>query len=165
MSTNSTDAQFAVQSRAPRQTREIGEALGRLLGRGDVVALIGILGAGKTVLAKGLAQGIGVANARHVSSPGFTLINRYDARVPLYHVDAFRLSNSAQLEALGADEMLYGEGAVVIEWADRVSSLLPPERLEIHMEILGPSERRLLFSGKGKRAAALIQGLRTSVAQ
>ncbi len=163
MSTNSGDAGFAVESGGPGETQEIGQTLGRLLGTGDVVGLIGILGAGKTVLVKGIAEGMGVADPREVSSVSFTLIKRYEGRVPLYHADAFRLSGSSELEALGADEMLYGEGAAVIEWADRVSCLLPPERLEVCIEILGLSERRLTFSGEGRRAAALVEELKRLV--
>jgi len=125
---------------------------------GDVICLTGTLGSGKTVFVKGLAAGMGVEDARTVTSPSFTLINLYESPVPLYHVDAFRLDGSADLEDLGSDEMFYGEGVVAIEWADRVKSALPEERLDVSSVVAGPSERRLEFIARGKRPGELLRG-------
>ena len=152
---------FVLESRSPQETVRAGEELGELMEQGDVICLMGSFGSGKTIFVKGLAMGMGVGDSRSVTSPSFTLIHRYEARIPLYHVDAFRLDGSADLEALGSDEMFYGEGVVAVEWADRVASTLPNERLDILSEVVGPSVRKLEFVAKGERAEKLLQDFAT----
>jgi tRNA threonylcarbamoyladenosine biosynthesis protein TsaE len=120
---------FSVQTSSPEKTREIGEALGKLLAPGDVVGLIGHLGAGKTVFAQGVAKGIGAKG--RVTSPTFTLIHEHYGRIPLYHVDVYRLTTPADVETIGIEDYLYGDGAVLLEWADQVLSILPDERLDV----------------------------------
>lgn len=121
---------------------------------GDVIALIGPLGAGKTVLVKGIAEGAGVTDPRRVTSPTFVIVNEYDGRLHLYHVDAYRLSGERELEALGIDEFAE-RGAILIEWADRVPGILPEERLIIHIEPTGEQSRELQLAATGKRAAEI----------
>ena len=161
MSIASDRNRFVLESRSPQETVRAGEELGKLVEQGDVICLTGSLGSGKTVFVKGLAVGMGVADSRSVTSPSFTLIHGYEARIPLYHVDAFRLDGSADLEALGSDEMFYGGGVVAVEWADRVASTLPDERLDILSEVVGPSVRKLEFVAKGERAEKLLQDFAT----
>ncbi|MGE5587614.1 MAG: tRNA (adenosine(37)-N6)-threonylcarbamoyltransferase complex ATPase subunit type 1 TsaE [Clostridia bacterium] len=119
---------------SPRDTRKLGEALGRLLGPGDVVCLEGQLGAGKTVFVQGVAAGMGARG--RVTSPTFTIIHEHPGRVPLYHIDAYRLEGIPDAETAGIEECLYGEGAAAIEWPGKIRHLLPEERLDVEMRIL-----------------------------
>ncbi len=132
-----------VLSRSPEQTREVGELLGQLLGKGSVVALIGELGSGKTVFAQGLARGLGVAPDEYVSSPSFTIVNQYHGRIPIFHVDTYRLRSEPEMVALGYEEYFDPNGATVIEWADKVQGLLPERYITVHFTITGPQSREL----------------------
>jgi tRNA threonylcarbamoyladenosine biosynthesis protein TsaE len=136
-------------------------ALGRLLGElslrpADVIALVGPLGAGKTVLVKGLADGLGVRPAKAVSSPTFVLLNKHMGRLPLYHFDAYRLRSAADMFAIGCEEVFFGPGVSVVEWADHVPECLPEEHLFLRIEITGPSSRRITLSPRGERWASLV---------
>ncbi len=113
---------------------ELGVKLGGACAAGDVIALVGELGAGKTVLAQGLARGLGVPADVPITSPTFTLINEYKhGRLPLYHVDLYRLEREAELEHVGLWDLYRGEGVVAVEWFDRFPRLAPRERLELHI--------------------------------
>ncbi|MCR4401363.1 MAG: tRNA (adenosine(37)-N6)-threonylcarbamoyltransferase complex ATPase subunit type 1 TsaE [Firmicutes bacterium] len=118
---------------SPRDTRKLGEALGRLLGPGDVVCLEGHLGAGKTVFVQGLAAGMEVKG--RVTSPTFTIVHEHPGKVPLYHIDAYRLEGVSDAETAGIDECLYGGGAAAVEWPERIRHLLPEERLDVEIRI------------------------------
>lgn len=144
-----------IVSESPEQTLAIGQALGRALRPGDVVALYGELGAGKTWLTKGIAEGLGVPS-REVTSPTFVLMHIYEGRIPLAHFDAYRLEGAEEMIDLGAEETFYGEGASVIEWAERVEGALPEDRLEIRMTVQGEAERRLAVTACGERAGELL---------
>ncbi len=129
-------------TKGPAGTRALGRRLAKRLAPGDCLALTGPLGAGKTVLVRGIAVGLGIGDARLVSSPSYVLVHEYAADVPLYHVDLYRtVSPAAELASLGADEML-ADGVVAIEWADRAAGALPRPRWEIDIEIAGERERR-----------------------
>lgn len=119
---------------SPRDTRRLGEVLGKLLGPGDVVCLEGELGAGKTVFVQGVAAGMGVRG--RVVSPTFTIIHEHPGKVPLYHIDAYRLEGVPDAETVGIEECLYGAGAVAIEWPERIRELLPEERLDVEIRML-----------------------------
>ena len=153
---------FTVQTSSPEETRRIGEAIGRLLAPGDVVGLIGDLGAGKTVFAQGVAKGIGARG--RITSPTFTLIHEHTGRIPLYHVDVYRLGTQADVEAIGIEDYLYGDGAVVLEWADQVLSILPDERLDVTIERLGKDEddnvRKISISPHGERYQHMLEELK-----
>lgn len=138
------------------RTQAIGRALGAVLRVGDVIGLIGPLGAGKTALTKGIAAGAGVEDPRRVTSPTFVIVNEYDGAVHIYHIDAYRLGSAAELDALGLDEFIES-GAIIVEWADRVADALPAERLTITIEPVGEQERTLRLHGLSERAATLIQ--------
>jgi tRNA threonylcarbamoyladenosine biosynthesis protein TsaE len=132
-----------LHSASVEDTLRLGRALGRALRPGDVVALVGRLGAGKTHLAKGIAAGLGVVDDRCVSSPTFVLVNEYPARLPLHHVDAYRLAGAAQLAAIGFEELCAEGGVVLVEWADRVREIIPAAAIWISLRIEGEQERRL----------------------
>jgi tRNA threonylcarbamoyladenosine biosynthesis protein TsaE len=138
-------------------TIEFGHRLGTALFPGAAVALIGPLGAGKTQLVKAIAEGLGIADSRVVSSPTFVLIQEYNARLPIYHFDAYRLTGAAELFDLGVHEYLEGRGVCMLEWADRVEECLPLEHLRITLEITGPSSRRLHVHARGERYVDLVK--------
>lgn len=144
---------------SPVETARVGELLGRLLVPGDVVCLIGDLGAGKTNLAQGLARGLGIID--QVTSPTFTLINEYNGRLPLFHMDLYRLEGAGDLADLGYEEYIYGDGVTVVEWADRAIEALPLERLDIKLYAVADEveQRRLVFEPVGERFLRLTEEL------
>lgn len=139
------------------------EALGRRLAAGlfpgAVVALVGPLGAGKTHLVRAIAQGLGLADSRAVSSPTFVLLHEYAARLPIYHFDAYRLGRASDFDDLGAQEYLEGEGVCLVEWADRVAACLPVQHLVVELTITGETARRAAIVGKGTRYEGLVKAL------
>jgi tRNA threonylcarbamoyladenosine biosynthesis protein TsaE len=154
---------WTVETRSPAETLDLGRRLGRAAQAADVVALVGELGAGKTVLAKGMAEGLGAASARNVISPTFVLCREYTGgRLPFYHLDAYRLRGAADLEAIGAGEILGGDGLAAIEWADRAPQSLPPDHLEVRLEVTGPDQRRLTLAAGGPQALRLLESLRAA---
>lgn len=138
-------------------TEDLGRRLGPLLFPGAVVALVGGLGAGKTHFVRAVAVGLGVRNPAIVTSPTFTLVHEYRARLPIYHFDAYRLNTPAEFAALGTDEYFHGEGVCLIEWADRVTEVLPAERLEVRFEVVSPTVRRISVVPHGERALGVAQ--------
>jgi len=149
-------------SQSPEQTLSIGRAIGGVLAAGDFVNLTGTLGAGKTLLVKGIAEGQGVDGAQ-VTSPTFALINEYYGRHVLYHFDLYRLDRGEELEDIGYEEYFFGPGICLVEWGDRFPSYLPPERIDVQLEPLGPSARRVVIEGKGNRGEALESTLREAL--
>lgn len=131
-------APATLRSHGPDVTQALGRALGRAAEPGTVLALIGELGAGKTQLAKGVADGLGVRAV--VNSPTFVLMNEHAGRLRLYHVDAYRLGDPEEALAAGLLDDRQAEGVVVIEWAERLAGLLPAERLEISL-VTPPGEQ------------------------
>jgi tRNA threonylcarbamoyladenosine biosynthesis protein TsaE len=138
-------------------TATFGRRLGGLLFPGAVVALVGPLGAGKTHLVRAVAEGLGIADSRAVSSPTFVLIQEYDARLPIYHFDAYRLRGPAEFFDLGAHEYFEGRGVCLVEWADRVEACLPAEQLRVTLTIIGEHSRRFDVEARGAKYAALLQ--------
>jgi len=143
---------WTIQTSSPEATQSLAERLGQLLQPGDVVALVGELGSGKTLFSQGLARGLGVPKNFYITSPTFAIINEYPGRVPFYHLDLYRVSNRAELSELGLEEVLYGGGAVAIEWAERLGKDLPAERLEVHLTFSDETSRSLTFSAFGVNA-------------
>lgn len=149
-------------SRSPEQTRRIGIRLGGLLKAGDVICLQGDLGAGKTTFTQGLAQGWGSLDA--VTSPTFILVNMYrradNAR--LFHLDAYRLDSVPEAEELDLDSML-AEGALIIEWPERLGNLIPEEHLHIQLEHISEEHRQMNFHAHGRRYDNLLDSIRQSM--
>jgi tRNA threonylcarbamoyladenosine biosynthesis protein TsaE len=140
-------------------TQAFGRWLGQRLWPGAVVALIGPLGAGKTQLVRAIAEGLGLADSRIVTSPTFVLMQEYPARLPIYHFDAYRLHREAEFADLGVYEYFQGGGVCLIEWADRVRGCLPAEHLCIMLETTGETSRRALIEAKGEDYAKLIAAM------
>ena len=142
-------------------TEALGRRLGTLLFPGAVVALVGPLGAGKTQLVRAIAEGLGIADSRAVSSPTFVLIQEYQARLPVYHFDAYRLRSEAEFYDLGGHEYFTGDGVCLIEWADRVPGCLPREHLAIRLDVTGEETRRATAEGRGKQYEEIVAALRS----
>jgi tRNA threonylcarbamoyladenosine biosynthesis protein TsaE len=151
-----------LQTRNTSGTIQIGKSIGSLLLPGDVVALVGELGTGKTQFIKGLAVGVGIGKPTYISSPSFTLINEYKGKIPFYHIDLFRLRAEKEAEDLGLEEYFQSGGITAIEWADRIPSLLPREMLWIQISYTGENTRSIEILGRGKRYEELINRLRIS---
>jgi len=145
-------------SHSQAQTRRFGARLGELLQGGDVICLAGELGTGKTCLAQGIGQGLGIEGP--ITSPSFTLINEYrqqQARLPFYHIDLYRLAEAKETLTLGLEEYFYGEGVCVVEWADRAPQTLPAEHLWIALRYIDETKRGLLMKAVGKRYQELLR--------
>lgn len=150
--------------RSPEETRALGRKLGSLLHPGDFVALTGELGAGKTLLVRGAAEGAGAAG--RVGSPTFALVNLYrGGAVPLQHLDLYRLTGPAELFAIGFDDLLAEPAATLCEWAERAGDALPADRLEIHLDWTGPQERRATLVAHGPRGSELRDALQGGAAE
>src|SRR6185369_4391254 len=132
------------------ETRRLGERLGRALAIGDVLALIGPLGSGKTTFAQGLARGLEVPPDRHVASPTFALVNEHPARVPFVHADFYRVERPEELRELGIEEACE-RATVALEWADRFPQVVPADHLRIVFETEADGARRLCLSAAGPR--------------
>jgi len=146
------------------QTERFGQALGQLLFPGAVVALIGPLGAGKTILTRAIAHGMGLSDPSMVTSPTFVLIQEYHARLPIYHFDVYRLKQGSDFIDLGAAEYFAGTGVSIVEWADKVTSLLPSEHLQIELQIVGEQQRQAVVTARGERYSRLLSTLQSALA-
>jgi tRNA threonylcarbamoyladenosine biosynthesis protein TsaE len=151
-------ASLVVRAETAEAMQALGERLGRALRPGDVVSLVGPLGAGKTTFVQGLARGAGVPAERHVASPTFALVNEHPGRVPLVHADLYRVAHAAELLELGLDDA-FDRAAVAIEWLDRFPDAAPADRIELTIAIEPDGARRVSLSGAGPRGAALVRAL------
>lgn len=131
------------------QTQKAGAVLGRLLEIGDIILLEGDLGAGKTTFTKGVGQGLEVEG--YVNSPTFTLVNEYQGRLPLYHLDCYRLESGREALDFGLEEYLYGDGATIIEWPERIAEVLPDEFLLVKLSYVNDTKRAIRLEPFGPR--------------
>lgn len=155
------ESNLVVETRGATETRALGARLARWLRGGEVLALIGELGAGKTVFTQGLAHGLGITAT--VTSPTFVLINRYRSPAGhiLQHADCYRLQNAlAEMWDAGLADLFLGDDIVVVEWAERVAHLLPAEHLAITFVYLDEDRRRIVFTARGSRYVELLAHLR-----
>jgi tRNA threonylcarbamoyladenosine biosynthesis protein TsaE len=158
------DAAFEVRSRSERETIAWGRRLGALLRPGDLVLLFASFGAGKTHLAKGIAAAFGV-DEREVNSPSFVLINQYEAdrshaRMPIFHVDLYRVETPAELATVGLDDVLAEDALAIIEWAEHAAGWLPHAHLAVTIDVLSDSERLIRLVPHGTRYESLVAALR-----
>ncbi len=145
-------------TRSAEETHALGRRIGAVLRAGDVVLLGGELGTGKTVFTKGLAVALGITEP--VVSPTFTVVREYDAPLPLVHVDVYRLDHLQELHDLGFDDLVGSDAVTVVEWGDRVSALLPADRLDVRLEPgAGDDERSVSFEASGVSWAERRQAL------
>jgi len=131
-------------SSSPEETRRLGEEIGSLLGPGSIVRLMGKMGAGKTVLAGGVALALGVAET--VTSPTYTIISEYGGSLPLYHIDTYRLAGDEDFQLAGGEELLYGKGICVIEWPERLTLLPMDKVLTVEITILEDGKRKIRYT-------------------
>ncbi len=119
-------------TKTPDETIDLGRKIGRLLKKGDILAMQGTLAAGKTTITKGIAESLGVTDT--ITSPTFCLISEYEGKMPLYHMDVYRLEGTDDFENLGTDDMLYGEGISIIEWSEKIMDALPKKTIILKLE-------------------------------
>ncbi len=146
---NNLKTDYELVSRSPEETQRLGTRIGELALPGDIYLLVGELGAGKTCLTQGIAWGLNIKE--YAVSPSFMLVRELFGRLPLYHIDLYRLDNIEEIVELGLDDYLYGSGVCVVEWAEKGLSVLPAEHLLIRISYLSDTERRLQLVPNGKR--------------
>ncbi|WP_227764692.1 tRNA (adenosine(37)-N6)-threonylcarbamoyltransferase complex ATPase subunit type 1 TsaE [Zhaonella formicivorans] len=153
---------FEYLSTSSEETKQLGYLLSRLLQPRDVIRLEGDLGAGKTTFAQGVCTGLGVAS--EVTSPTFTILHIYDGKMPVYHIDAYRIESELELEDLGLEEYLEGQGVSLVEWAEKILTIMPDDYLQVEIRRgLGESERKIIFTAVGAgRYQELIEELEIS---
>jgi tRNA threonylcarbamoyladenosine biosynthesis protein TsaE len=143
--------QITIDSSSEDFSLRVGRCIAKELQQGDIIALWGELGAGKTLLTRGIARGLHIPPQIPITSPTFTLINEYEGRLHLYHVDLYRLGDPEELETLPWREAFYGVGVAVIEWPERLGSFLPVERLDIRIHITGEESRSVSLTPHGEK--------------
>ncbi len=148
---NDTGFRVQIETGGVEQTVDLGFKLGRLIDSSIVIALTGDLGSGKTAFVQGLARGLGVPADYYITSPSYTLINRYPGRLDLFHVDLYRLEDNVaiELEELGFYDILSGNGVTAIEWSDRILEGTYEKYIRIHFEILNPGFRKITLISHG----------------
>jgi tRNA threonylcarbamoyladenosine biosynthesis protein TsaE len=160
---NHNNVKAEIISISAQQTKEIARSIGERLRKGDILALSGELGSGKTCFTGGLARGLGVDEKYQITSPTFTLINEYPARYKLYHFDIYRLKDYSEFEDLGYEEYFEGEGIVVIEWAEKIAEKLPEGTFLINFEYVDENKRRIIIEGTESRLKDLIKDTKMEV--
>ncbi len=152
--------EWVIDTASAEETNRLGRCLGQVIKEPAVLLLTGDLGAGKTCLTQGIARGLGVPESEPIVSPTYTLMNLYEGRLPLYHFDLYRLADPGELEELGMEEYLPGEGVAVVEWADRFDELCQ-SCLAIRICHRGPDKRTLHFCAVGSTGKMLLQALQS----
>ena len=127
------------------ETMLIAEKLAKGLKPGDIIALSGDLGSAKTTFTKGIGKGLGVKDSRRINSPTFVLIKEYDGKMPLYHLDLYRLDALKEIENLAIEEYIYGKGVTVIEWAEKIKCLLPKKHISVEFKVKGGDKREVVI--------------------
>ena len=146
-------------TRTSHETQKLGKKIGNWIEHPLVIGLIGDLGSGKTAFVQGLAEGLEVPGEYYITSPTFTLINEYPGRFPLFHIDLYRLDGISDLEDIGLDELLYDQGVIAIEWAEKMSHDLPAEHLAMTFEITADDYRKISLNAYGLNLVNLIKAL------
>ena len=159
MDRSETVQSVTVRSEGPDQTLELGRAVGQGLAAGHVLCITGSLGSGKTVLIRGIVEGIR-GDSKGVRSPSFTLVNEYPGPFPVYHVDLYRIESGEEIFELGLEEILGSHsGAVIVEWGEKLGDLAPADRLAVRIEVKGPESRKFRFEARGPRHVPILRTL------
>ena len=153
----SSGAAIEILTRSTEETQQVGAALGAHAHAGAVILLTGELGSGKTCLTQGILAGLG--SKESARSPTFVLATQYPGRLTLYHLDLYRLERVVEMEDIGLDEYLFGDGVCVVEWAEKATALFPDERFEVRIERVTESERRMALSAHGRCHAELLKAV------
>lgn len=151
---------WTVSANSPRKTMTLGSKLGKLAQGGEIIGLVGELGAGKTCFVRGFTAGIEVGKDAWVRSPTFTLINEYQGRLPVYHIDLYRVGKQEELEALNLREYLYSDGVSLIEWFEYLPAREVDDYLEVTIVHGGGAKREVTFVSHGARYELLIEALK-----
>ena len=151
--------QFQITTRSPDETQKLGETIGKWIEHPLVIGLSGDLGSGKTAFVQGLAAGLEVPSEYYITSPTFTLINEYPGRLPLFHVDLYRLDGVSDFEDIGLNDLLYDQAVTAIEWAEKMSNDLPAEHLAMTFEITKDDYRNISLIAYGHNLVNLIKAL------
>ena len=162
---NREKATIEIISRSAKQTMEIARFLGEKLREGDILALSGELGSGKTCFTGGIARGLGVSESYQITSPTFTLINEYPARCDLYHFDVYRLNGYSEFEDLGYEEYFSRGGVVVIEWAEKIAPILPVGTFFVSFEYVDENIRKIKIKGLKSKLKELAIDMETEVSR
>ncbi len=144
----------------PEETQELGRRIGEMAQSGDVILLTGELGTGKTCLTQGIAWGLGIKE--HALSPTFVIMREMYGRLPLYHMDLYRLERLEETNDLGLDDYFYSEGICVVEWAEKALALMPSDHLLIEMSYISDTERKMLLKPRGQKYEKIAVNLATS---
>jgi len=147
---------FTVVTHSEQETRRWGTRLARLLCGGEIIGLVGELGAGKTCFVRGVAEGLEVSKNAWIRSPSFTLINEYEGRLPIYHIDLYRISSREETVGLNLREYLYGDGVSLVEWFEHLPAQEVDEYVELRMTDAGGNRRKLNFIAHGERYETLL---------
>ena len=154
--------QLDLVTHRPEETQQVGRRLGEAARPGDVVLLIGDLGTGKTCLTQGIARGLGIND--YVLSPSFVIVRELHGRLPLFHVDLYRLDRLKETEDIGLDDYFYDGGITVVEWAEKAMRLMPPAHLRIELAYISDADRKLTLQPKGKRYEELVARMGDTIA-
>jgi tRNA threonylcarbamoyladenosine biosynthesis protein TsaE len=149
--------EIEIVTHSPEGTRDWGQRIGGLVLPGDIILLVGELGSGKTCLTQGIATGLGVKE--HALSPTFVIMREMHGRLPLYHMDLYRLDRIEETRDLGLDDYFYGQGLCVVEWAEKAMALMPPDHLLIEISYIADTERRMRLRPRGRRYEELLAEL------
>ncbi len=161
MKTGQRISSLRLISHSPEETQGLGTRIGERCLPGDVLLLVGVLGAGKTCLTQGIAWGLGIKE--YAASPSFVVVRELYGRLPLYHIDLYRLEHLEEILDLGLDDYLYGGGVCVVEWAEKGLSVWPGEHLMVQIDYVSDSERSLTMEASGKRYRDLLAQLGKTV--
>ncbi len=150
---------WVMETHSSAETEALAGRFAPRLEPGDVLALSGDLGSGKTCFVRGVCGALGVAD--RVTSPSFLVVHEYRGRLPVFHLDFFRLEKVEDSRAEGYDEILFGPGVTLVEWSERVAEVLPEGRVDVEIRILGPDDRRFVFRPRGERGRRLLERVRS----
>jgi tRNA threonylcarbamoyladenosine biosynthesis protein TsaE len=153
------DKHIQITTRSVAQTRKLGQTLGAEIHHPIIIALTGDLGSGKTAFVQGLAKGLDVSEKYYITSPTFTLINEYPGRLPLFHVDLYRIEHISELAEIGLDEVLHEDAVIAIEWAEKLPADTVSSHLKLYLKIIGDTFRQIEMFAYGHLTVNLLKTL------